>query len=121
MKTKPRQMLIALSAGGDKLELAEEGLGLEHGEELMVRLAMRLLHKQFRLAFGGSLVEQEAPLTEHLINAALNWQSAQPIDSLADSREESVGINDPTTWPIVNYSAWPLYLKIDPQRRASLV
>ncbi|MCY2968731.1 MAG: hypothetical protein NT069_34750 [Planctomycetota bacterium] len=121
MPPKQRPLLIGLSAGGDKIELAEEGLGLEHIEELMVRLAMRLLQQEFRLAFGGNLVEEEAPLTEHLINAALNWQSNRPVPSKQDPRGETVEVNNPSTWPLLNYSAWPQSLKIDPQRQARLV
>lgn len=36
-------LLIALSAGGNNDELATHGLGVEHVEELMVRLSMKLL------------------------------------------------------------------------------
>jgi len=55
--------LIALSAGGMNDELAVHGIGLEHMEELMVRMAMRLLADGHRLSFGGTLGDPEKDLT----------------------------------------------------------
>ena len=39
--TKPPDLLIALSAGGRDDELAQVGIGMEHVNELMVRMARK--------------------------------------------------------------------------------
>lgn len=80
MTARPR---VALSAGGDKKELAPLGLGMEHVEELLVRMARRLLAEGHLLAFGGTLNKPDEALTELLIDAALGWmheQKAHDVD-----------------------------------------
>ncbi len=105
--------LIALSAGGDDRELAAHGLGMEHVNELMVRLARQLLRDNHRLAFGGALGVPDAELTEMLISAALGW--------LSEDMAESADVRHPSSWPLVNYTGWPHDTLITPQRQAALV
>ena len=114
MTTKNRSgLLIALSAGGKNHELAPQGIGEEHVEELMVRMSMRLLADGHRLSFGGTLGIANQPLTEYLIDACQKWldkESASQVD-----------VTRPMTWPLVNYSAWPHYSNISEEQRARLV
>jgi hypothetical protein len=105
--------LIALSAGGDDRELAEHGLGMEHVNELMVRLSRQLLQDGHRLAFGGALGVPDAELTTLLINAALGW--------LGENAAKAVDVTQPSSWPLVNYTEWPHYTLILPERKAELV
>ncbi len=105
--------LIALSAGGDNTELARQGLGIEHVDELLVRMSRRLLQDGHRLSFGGTLGQPDEKLTQLLINSAMGWIN-----------EDSAGgadVNDTATWPLTNYGAWPYYTFLTPEQEASLV
>ena len=113
MSDSKRSLLIALSAGGANNELAAHGIGVEHVEELMVRMAMRLLADGHRLSFGGTLGDPKQDLTKYLIETAERW--------LDDAAAEKVDVTKPETWPLVNYSAWPHYKKITEEQRARLV
>lgn len=106
-------LLIALSAGGNWRELALEGVGEEHIEELCVRISMQLLSDGHRIAYGGTLGFKDYPITQHLIGVAQNW--------LEENTAKEIDVNIPDTWPLVNYSAWPYYQTIDLQTRASRV
>ena len=105
--------LISLSAGGDDAELAERGLGMEHVDELMVRVAKQLLTDGNRLAFGGTLGDSKQKLTQYLIETAQNW--------LDDDAASEGDVTKPETWPLLNYSAWPFHTFISEQQRANLV
>lgn len=111
--TNSKQLLIALSAGGSDTELAADGIGMEHIDELMVRLSMRLLEAGNHLAFGGTMGDKDKRLTENLIITGQRWSE--------NKESTSIDVNNPSTWPIVNYSSWDFYNKIDPAHRANLV
>ena len=49
-------------------------MGMEHINELMVRLAKKLLGDGNRLAFGGTLGDKRQKLTQYLIDATQSWQ-----------------------------------------------
>jgi len=106
-------LLIALSAGGKNEELAAQGLGTEHIEELMVRVAMRLLKDGHRLAFGGTLGNPDQPLTQFLIDTAQSW--------LDEESARQSDVTRPETWPLANYSAWPFHTIISEEQRAQMV
>jgi hypothetical protein len=105
--------LVALSAGGANAELAEVGLGVEHIDEIMMRLAMRLLQNGHRLGFGGTLGGSKQRLTRFLIETAQSW-----LDATAARLTD---VNQPDTWPLVNWSAWPHYTFVSGRQRAELV
>ena len=105
--------LIALSAGGDDNELAERGLGMEHVDELMVRVAKKLLSRGNRLCFGGTLGDSKQKLTQYLIETAQNW--------LENGAAQEGDVTNPETWPLVNYSAWPYHTFISEEQRANQV
>lgn len=113
MKQETTGLLIALSAGGSNEELAAEGLGIEHVEELMVRLATKLLTDSHRLGFGGTLGDSKKRLARFLIDAAESW--------LDEESARHSDVNRPETWPLVNWSAWPFYESISEGERAELV
>lgn len=113
MNNPKRRLLIALSAAGLNSELAAHGIGLEHVEELMVRMAMRLLADGHRLSFGGTLGDPGKDLTKYLIETAERW--------LDDDAAQKVDVTKPETWPLVNYAAWPHYKNITEEQRARLV
>jgi hypothetical protein len=113
MKQGSHGLLIALTAGGTAEELAAHGLGVEHIDELMVRLAMRLLRVGHRLGFGGSLDVQRKQLTEVLIETVQSW--------LDEATAQRADVNQPETWPLSNWSAWPFHRMISDELRAELV
>ena len=95
MTQRASGLFISLSAGGTSDELAAHGLGIEHVEEFMVRLAMKLLRDGHRLAFGGTLANSEQRLTKFLIDAATSW--------IGDESAKQCKVTQPETWPLVNY------------------
>ncbi len=105
--------LVAVSAGGTSDELSSYGIGVEHIEELMVRLTMQLLSDGCRVAYGGTMGVTGHHLTENLIRATESWHS----ESLA----QGIDVNNVSTWPLANYSAWPYYLNITKDARAKLI
>jgi hypothetical protein len=105
--------VIALSAGGDDEELAHDGLGQEHIDELMVRLSRKLLQDGNRLAFGGTLGVPDNELTSLLIDAALGW--------LSEQRAEKTKLTDASSWPLVNYSIWPYHTRASQEDLAQLI
>ena len=105
--------LIVLSAGGDDTELAKDGLGMEHINELMVRLSRKLLQDGHRLAYGGTLGVAGDELTEFLIDAALGW--------LKETFAKDTDLAKPSTWPLINYGSWPYYTLIKAEHKAELV
>jgi hypothetical protein len=113
MNPASTRISIALSAGGLPSELAEFGLGLEHIDEMMVRLAMALLRDGCQLAFGGTLGEEGKDLTRQLIEVATNW--------VGQADNGRCNVTDPKTWPLVNYSAWPNHVDITDERKARMV
>ena len=130
------RLLIALTSDGSSVELAEVGLGVEHCDELMVRLAMRLLHQNQRLAFSGTLTQNRSEndatnpqltpaastLAEHLISAATTWQSEDVSeDKDHTNRSRQSNVTKPDTWPLLNYSAWPSYRNLAPEWKATQV
>ena len=104
---------VALAAGGEPAELAAHGLGIEHVNELMVRLAMALLRDGHRLAFGGTLGDSKQQLTKYLIDVATNW--------VGEKTAKQCDVTLPETWPLVNYSAWPFYSSISEEEMAKQV
>lgn len=108
-----KSLLIGLSAGGIQEELSDHGYGLEHINELMVRISRRLLSDGHQLAFGGTLGDSDNTLTDSLIDAALGW--------IEDEAAKRVEITKPSAWPLVNYSPWPFHTRVTTERRASLV
>ena len=113
MTKRQHGCLIALSASGNQNELAGQGLGIEHIEELMIRLAMKLLRDGNRLSFGGTLGDAKKMLTKYLIEAALNW--------LDEELARKTSVTQIESWPLTNYSAWPYYTMISEEQRAQLV
>lgn len=113
MKGGASELLIALSAGGSNDELAAQGLGIEHVNELMIRMAMRLLREGHRMAFGGTLGVSSQALTEFLIHAAESWLNEESPNHSEVTRSES--------WPLMNWSAWPFHTFISDEQRAALV
>lgn len=113
--------LVALSAGGKPDELAAQGIGIEHVQELMVRLSMKLLRDGHRLAFGGVMSKNardfvgrgQPSLTDALIDTARNW--------LDETSAQQCDVNQPESWPLTNYAAWPFYTEISGEQRAQLV
>ena len=86
---------------------------MEHVDELLVRVAKKLLSTGNRLSFGGALGDGEKKLTQYLIETAQNW-----LDNAAAQEGD---VTNPKTWPLVNYSAWPYHTFISEEQRANQV
>jgi hypothetical protein len=116
--TRPK-LLIALSAGGDAKELARQGLRTEHVDEAMVRIVMRVLSAGHRVAFGGTFNNPDHPLTQKMVDTTLRWANLK--DQTGDRDKSSKYLNDPSRWPVVNYSAYPYYNDLKPTQEAKWI
>jgi hypothetical protein len=114
-----RRLLIALSAGGDPLELSQYGLRSEHIDETMVRIVMRVLSAGHRLAFGGTLNNPDHPLTRKMIDTTLRWVNLK-AQTGQDIRSHDY-LNQPSQWPLVNYSAYPFYNDLGAKQEAAWI
>jgi hypothetical protein len=137
------RLLVALSTEAGAKSLQTAGLGTEHCEELLMRVVSSLLTRNQRVALNflgrefaqrkndvfGSLktTRQDGvpALADHVINAALNWQS-----ELADLRVLSGGKTSRTQarrellvdqWHLKDYVAWPYFTSIPLEDRAKYV
>lgn len=104
---------IALSAGGLEAELAPQGIGMAHVDELMLRIARQLLADGHPLSFGGALNVIDNNLTTAVLDAARSWLNDEPASVTTPL--------DPSTWPLHNHAAWPYHTKIGAEQRARLV
>jgi hypothetical protein len=114
-----KHLLIALSAGADQREMAEYGLRSEHIDETMVRIVMRVLSAGHRLAFGGTLNNPKHALTNQMIDTTLRWANLKALDGEGVRTAEY--LKDPSLWPLVNYSAYPFYNDLEPQKEATWI
>lgn len=99
MKETISLLPVALSGLSTDEELAEYGLGVEHLEELMIRICIRLLENRCRLILGGTLGNPTRRETEYLVDTLRTWLPPAVGDAIQLPRK--------STWPIVSYSPWP--------------
>jgi hypothetical protein len=135
-----RRLLVALSTE-DAPELADQGCGVEHCHELLIRLSTRLLNAHQRVAFslsaeelgvtyggpdGRQLSMRSSDLLERLTQVIKNWYSdlkeetatepSRPIGSLPEH-----DVNKEQTWPAVHYFPWPFYRSLNAEEQAKFV
>jgi len=123
---RKRSLLIALSAGGDPTELASEGLRVEHVDELFERVTMRVLAAGHRIAFGGSLNNPDARLTQNMIDTTLRWRTQRDESPVASDDAQMTKnpqpqleyLTTPGDWPLVNYSSFPHCNDLRPEQEA---
>lgn len=115
----PQSLLIALSAGGDPAELSRHGLRVEHIDEAMVRIVMRVLSAGHRVAFGGTFNNPEHELTRKIIDTTLRWSNLKGQQGTSDKSANY--LNRPCRWPVINYSAYPHYNDLTPEQEAKWI
>jgi hypothetical protein len=101
------------------MELAEYGLRMEHIDETMVRITMRVLSAGHRIAFGGTFNNPKAPLTKKMVDTTLRWVKLKDEDG--PDRKSHDYLNTPSQWPLVNYNAYPFYNDLEPQQEANWI
>jgi hypothetical protein len=131
---------VALSTE-DAPELAEQGCGVEHCHELLIRLSTRLLNAQQRVAvslsgeelgvtYGGpdgrQLSLRSSDLLERLTQVLKNWYSDLKEETATEpSRSHDSlpqhNVNEETTWPAVHYFPWPFYRCLKSEEQAKFV
>jgi hypothetical protein len=110
---------VVLSGGGRPEDVEPAGIGVEHLNDLMVRLTRRLLERGHRVAYGGSLSDYRANLTKAIIATAQGWDRITDDDA-ASRLPVASSAKELETPPLVNYAAWPFYAHITPRQRAEL-
>jgi hypothetical protein len=133
------RLLVALSTE-EAPELADQGCGVEHCHELLIRLSTRLLNAHQRVALslaeadlgivpGGENGKQpllrSSPLLERLVQVTKSWYSdlheaRANFESLPDSLPRH-DVNDESTWPTAHYFPWPFYEGLTAEERAKFV
>ncbi|HND33023.1 MAG TPA: hypothetical protein PLA94_23660, partial [Myxococcota bacterium] len=101
---------VAISTGGVSEELWREGLGLEHINDLLLRLTRQLLSRGHRCVFGGALNQQDS-FTASILDTAEAWSREQPVlvpnseqDLVALIARGDAAIDRP---PVLSHLAWP--------------
>jgi hypothetical protein len=102
--------LIAFSVSYEPENLAARGLGFEHLNELLIRLARPLLRHGADLAYGGNWVESDDNFTYALLRLIA-----------AEQEDTSLGASGFQVGRLYNHSAWPHYLRITPRLEAQWI
>jgi hypothetical protein len=104
--------VIAFSVSYQPDNLLARGMGFEHLNELLIRLARPILRQSADLAYGGHWEETEGNFT-------------YPLLRLISAEQEDNSIGGPDTnfkiGKLYNHSAWPHYLKITPRIEAQWI
>ncbi|MEM7202959.1 MAG: hypothetical protein AAF628_22055 [Planctomycetota bacterium] len=113
-----RHLRVCLSGGGDDPDLFLAGISTEQVEDLLVRLARRLLESGCYLHYGGTLADLQTKLTQSLIDAANGWAREQ--EGAADPQAPPPSAGDLEDPPFVNYASWPQDARVTLRHRAHL-
>ena len=87
---------------------------------------MRVLAAGHRIAFGGSLNNPNARLTQNMIDTTLRWRTQrdeQPVASddaqmTKNPQPQLEYLTTPGDWPLVNYGAFPHCNDLQPEQEA---
>jgi hypothetical protein len=104
--------VIAFSVSSDPDNLLARGMGFEHLNELLIRLARPILRQGADIAYGGNWEETEGNFTFPLLRLI----SAEQEDNSIGGPDTSFKIGK-----LYNHSAWPYYLKITPKIEAQWI
>ena len=97
--------VIAFSISYQRDNMLARGMGLEHMNELLIRLARPLLRDGASLAYGGNWKETE----DNFVFPLLRLVSAEQEDNSLGGPDSSVQIG-----MLYNHSPWPENLRITP-------
>lgn len=119
--------LIGLSVSFDKDNLLARGLGLDHLNELLLRLARPLLRQGANLAYGGNWNDTEGNFTFELLRLvsaektveAEHQLAARDVSGPADPVRQALPLQ--SVGRLFNHCAWPHYLKITPAIEAQWI
>jgi hypothetical protein len=107
----PKRHVVALSVSYERDNLLARGLGLDHLQDLLTRIARPLVRSGVDLAFGGSWRETDDNFT-YLLLRLINGELGE--------RDLQAGA-DRATGKLYNHSAWPYYLDITPEIEAQWI
>ncbi len=94
---------IGFSVSYQRENLLARGFGLDHIQELLLRLARTVLRREGNLAYGGNWIEGEENFTYKLLELVRGEQ--QDVNPGSADSPRSIG-------KLYNHSAWPNYLDI---------
>ncbi len=104
--------VIAFSVSYQPDNLLARGMGFEHLNELLIRLARPILRQGADLAYGGNWEDREGNFTFPLLRLISAEQEDNSIGGPDSSRQ--IG-------KLYNHSAWPHYLRITPKIEAQWI
>lgn len=109
--------IVALTASGENRDLLSSGVGQVHINDFSERLARHLLIAGHRVAYGGTLTNENS-VTQALIDVADGWRADLEFD-LDKTPQERVAASDRAleSPPMRNYAAWPTSDLVTPERR----
>ena len=105
--------VIAFSISYERESLLARGMGLDHLQELCIRLARPIVRQSASLAYGGNWVETEENFTYKLLQLI----SAEQEDNSHQKRQGP----DTTIGRLYNHSCWPHYLRVTPRIEAQWI
>ena len=103
--------VVGFSISHEKENLLARGLGLEHLQEMVIRLARTVLRNNHNLAYGGDWGERPENFTYLLLNMISAEQQDQQNDS---ENQQKIG-------RLYNHLAWPFYLAVTPEIEAKWI
>src|SRR4030095_41646 len=103
---------IAFSISYERTNLLSRGLGLEHLQELLLRLVRPILRTGASLAYARHWRESEDNFTYELLRLI----NAEKEDKSPEKEDKSRG--GPVIGYLYNHSAWPQYLSVKPETEA---
>jgi hypothetical protein len=103
---------VAFSISHHRNNLLQRGMGLEHLQELLIRLARLILRQGASLAFGGHWKDTE----DNFMFPILRLISAEQEDNSLGGPDSNLRIGK-----LYNHSAWPSYLDVTPSIEAQWI
>ncbi len=112
--------MVGISAGGGSDDVRSAGIGDVHFNDLTLRLTRRLLSEKHRVAYGGTLTNDNN-ITKALISAAQGWRAdvGFKVDPDSQAKQVKAATDALKTPPVINYAAWPHSKEVTEARRAS--
>jgi SLOG cluster2 len=112
--------VVAFSVSYQRENMLARGMGLEHLNELLIRLARRILRQKGRLAYGGHWQDTEDNFMFPLLRLVSAEQQDQSLDTAvaAGGTEQSDFDRDVRLY---NHLPWPYYLDVSKNTEAKWI
>ena len=111
--------MVAFSISYQRDNMLARGMGLEHLNELLIRLARHILRQKGRLAYGGNWKDTEDNFMFPLLRLVSAEQQDQSLDAaVADGNPEQSDFDRDVR--LYNHLPWPYYLDVTQEHRGAV-